>query len=168
MRSVSARPTALTPHSAFAFRHFLKRPVYSADSLNTADMNIESITKFLTQHIADLQAIYQFGSHVRGNARPGSDIDLAVLARDPISAERLFQITQDLAIQLNRDVDLLDLRATSTVMRAQVISTGQCLESKDEPARAEFEMYAYSDYARLNEERRDILKDIKERGLIYG
>jgi len=29
-------------------------------------------------------------------------------------------------------------------------------------------MYAYSTYARLNEERRELLKDIKERGLIYG
>jgi hypothetical protein len=28
-------------------------------------------------------------------------------------------------------------------------------------------MYAYSDYARLNEERRETLKGIPERGLIY-
>ncbi len=29
-------------------------------------------------------------------------------------------------------------------------------------------MYTYADYARLNEERRDLLKDIKARGLVYG
>lgn len=29
-------------------------------------------------------------------------------------------------------------------------------------------MYAYADYARLNEERRDLVKSIKERGLVYG
>jgi hypothetical protein len=29
-------------------------------------------------------------------------------------------------------------------------------------------MYAYSDYARLNEERREILKGIANRGLVYG
>jgi hypothetical protein len=29
-------------------------------------------------------------------------------------------------------------------------------------------MYAYSDYARLNEERRDILKRIAESGMVYG
>lgn len=29
-------------------------------------------------------------------------------------------------------------------------------------------MYAYSDCARLKEERRDILRDSKERGIIYG
>lgn len=131
-------------------------------------MTSTTITQFLTERIPELIAIYQFGSQARGNAGRSSDIDLAILARDPISAEKLFEAAQDLAIQLHRDVDLLDLRAASTVMRAQVISTGQCLESKDEPARAEFEMYSYSDYARLNEERRDILRDIKERGLIYG
>jgi len=131
-------------------------------------MTPTAMTEFLTERIPELIAIYQFGSQARGDASRSSDIDLAVLARAPISAETLFQIAQDLAIQLHRDVDLLDLRAASTVMRAQVIATGQCLDSKDEPARAEFEMYAYSNYARLNEERRDILRDIKERGLIYG
>ena len=29
-------------------------------------------------------------------------------------------------------------------------------------------MYAYSDYARLNEERREIVKGITERGVVYG
>jgi hypothetical protein len=29
-------------------------------------------------------------------------------------------------------------------------------------------MYTYADYARLNEERRDLLKGIKARGLAYG
>jgi hypothetical protein len=29
-------------------------------------------------------------------------------------------------------------------------------------------MYTYSDYARLNEERRDILKRISASGLVYG
>lgn len=127
-----------------------------------------SITQFLTEHIPDLIAIYQFGSQAQGTARPDSDIDLAVLALTRIPPEQLFSLAQELAIRVGRNVDLLDLRSTTTVMRAQIISTGRCLDSRDEQARAEFEMYAYSDYARLNEERRELLKDIKERGLIYG
>ena len=127
-----------------------------------------SITQFLNQHIPDLIAIYQFGSQVHGTARPDSDIDLAVLALTRTPAERLFHLAQELAIQLGCTVDLLDLRSTTTVMRAQIIGIGRCLKSHDDQARAEFEMYAYSDYARLNGERRDLLKDIKERGLISG
>lgn len=116
-------------------------------------MDMQTITRFLVEQIADLLAIYQFGS--QGTARPDSDIDLAVLARKPMSAERLFHLAQELAVRLGRNVDLLDLRSTTTVLRAQIISTGRCLKSHDNQARAEFEMYAYSDYARLNEERRD-------------
>ena len=126
------------------------------------------ITDFLIRHIPHLIAIYQFGSQVRGTARPASDLDLAVLAREPISNELRFDLAQELAVQLHRDVDLLDLRIASTVMKMQVLTTGQCLETRDERAKAEFEMYAYADYARLNEERKELLKGITERGFVYG
>ncbi len=71
-------------------------------------------------------------------------------------------------MQLHRDVDLVDLRNASTVMRVQVLSTGTCLDTQNESVCQEFETYAYSDYARLNEERREIVKGITERGLVYG
>lgn len=131
-------------------------------------MDTHMIVQFLNQHIPDMIAIYQFGSQVHGTARPTSDMDLAVLARNPIPNERRFHIAQDLAAQLHCNVDLLDLRTASTVMRMQVLATGQCLDTRDDQAKAEFEMYAYADYARLNEERRELVKGITERGLIYG
>ncbi len=131
-------------------------------------MNSATIVQFLRGHIPDLVAIYQFGSQVRGDATPDSDIDLAILAKQPLPGERLFEFAQELAARLGRDVDLLDLKRASTVMRAQVIATGRVLDSTEDAARVEFEMYAYSDYARLNEERRELLHDIKTRGLVYG
>jgi len=131
-------------------------------------MDLQAITRFLFGQIPDLLAVYQFGSRAQGTAQPDSDIDLAVLALTQIPGERLFHLAQELAVRLGRNVDLVDLKSTTTVMRAQIISTGRCLESHDDQARAEFEMYAYSDYARLNEERRELLNDIKARGLIYG
>src|SRR5688572_13194007 len=115
-------------------------------------MNDNSLIEFTQQTIPDLIALYRFGSQAKGRARPESDVDLAVLARHPIPALRRFELAQELAAQLHRDVDLVDLRSISTVMRMQVISTGECLASRDEAARREFEMYTYSDYARLNEE----------------
>jgi predicted nucleotidyltransferase len=131
-------------------------------------MNDNALIEFARQAIPDLVALYRFGSQTRRNIRPESDVDLAVLARNPIPALRRFELAQELAAQLHRDVDLVDLRTASTVMRMQVISTGECLAAPEEAARREFEMYAYSDYARLNEERREILKRVRASGMIYG
>ena len=130
-------------------------------------MNDSSLIEYIRQSVPSLIALYRFGSQAKGTARRDSDVDLAVLAHDPIPNLRRFELAQELAIQLHRDVDLVDLRNASTVMRMQVLSTGTCLDTQNESARREFEMYAYSDYARLNEERREILKGIPERGLIY-
>ena len=41
-------------------------------------------------------------------------------------------------------------------------------KTRDDQAKAEFEMYANADYARLNEERRELVQGIQERGLVYG
>ena len=131
-------------------------------------MNDSALIDHIRKSVPNLIALHCFGSQVKGSVRPDSDIDLAVLASDPIPNLRRFELAQELAVQLHRDVDLVDLRSASTVMRMQVISTGTCLDAPDEPARREFEMYAYSDYARLNEERRDILKRIAESGVVYG
>jgi len=127
-----------------------------------------ALIEHLRKSVPGLIALYRFGSQANGTARRDSDVDLAVLARDTISNLRRFELAQELAVHLHRDVDLVDLRNASTVMRMQVLSTGTCLNTQDESARREFEMYAYSDYARLNEERREILRGIAKRGLVYG
>ena len=131
-------------------------------------MNDPSLITYIRNAIPGLVALYRFGSAERGILRPESDIDLAVLSQETLPELHRFELAQELAIQLHRDVDLVDLRSASTVMRMQVLSTGTCLTSEDEQARREFEMYAYSDYARLNEERGTILKGITKSGLVYG
>ena len=131
-------------------------------------MNDTALIDYIRTAIPDLISLYRFGSHAKGTARPHSDIDLAVLTPNPIASLRRFELAQELATRLHRDIDLVDLRTASTVMRMQVLSTGICLATFDDPARRSFEMYTYADYARLNEERRDILKGITTRGLVYG
>ena len=131
-------------------------------------MTDASLIAYIRKAVPHLTALYRFGSAERGTPRPDSDIDLALLLQEPLSELCRFELAQELAIQLHRDVDLVDLRSSSTVMRMQVLSTGTCLVSEDDAARREFEMYVYSDYARLNEERREILKSVRKRGLIYG
>jgi predicted nucleotidyltransferase len=131
-------------------------------------MNDNALIEFARQAIPDLIALYRFGSQAKGNGRPDSDVDLAVLARYPIPALRRFELAQELAAQLHRDVDLVDLRTASTVMCMQVISTGECLFTVSDRLQGEFEDLVYSAYARLNEERREILNDIRTRGSVYA
>ena len=66
-------------------------------------MDDHALIEHLGKSVPGLIALYRFGSQAKGTARPDSDIDLAVLARNPFPAMRRFELTQDLAIQLHRD-----------------------------------------------------------------
>jgi predicted nucleotidyltransferase len=126
------------------------------------------IVSFLTERIPDLIAIYLFGSSVQGTPGLESDIDLAILPVQPLNPLERWNLAQDLANLLKREVDLVDLRKASTVMRMQVISLGQYLYESNRQERDRFEDYVFSSYARLNEERKEIIKKVQERGTIYG
>ena len=115
-----------------------------------------------------LIAVYLFGSVARGDHTAPSDIDFAALAPKPISPKIRWELQQELAVLLHCDVDRIDLRASSTVMRVQVLGSSQLLLDLDPYSRAIFEATALSAYARLNVERRHILEDIRQRGHVYG
>ena len=132
------------------------------------DEKLESTVTYLKQTVPGLLVVYRFGSEAQGTARPGSDIDLAVLAQNRLAPNTLVELQQGLATILHRDVDLIDLRAISTVMQMQVLSTGDCLFSGEHRAREWFEMVVYASYARLNEERSGILDDVRTRGSVYA
>ena len=101
----------------------------------------------------DLVAAYVFDSQAQGTARPKSDVDLAVLGAAPLRADKRWDLQGQLTDALAAEVDLVDLRAVSTVMQMQVVSTSAVLYERDRAARARFEMYVFSAYALLNEER---------------
>lgn len=113
-------------------------------------------------------AVYLFGSSARGDTHSKSDVDLAFLPPEPLDNVERWHLQEDLSVRLHRDVDLVDLRAASTVMKMQVLTDSTVLFESDETARHEFEMHTYSAYALLNEERAGILSDIQERGRVYG
>ena len=131
-------------------------------------MTDEQIVAFLRDRIPGLIAVYRFGSTAGGEPHSGSDVDLAILAAEPMDPVRRFQVQEDLARLVRRDVDLIDLRRASTVMRMQVIGPGRLLGSFDDAAQGAFEDQAYSAYARLNEERREILEQVAREGRVHA
>lgn len=133
-----------------------------------AGVDIEKLMDRIRADVPDVLAIYSFGSFGTASARQDSDIDLAVLPREPLPQADCWKLTEELAVIAGKDVDLIDLRSVSTVMRAQVVSSGRRLYCADPKRCAEFEDYVYSAYARLNEERRGILQAIHQRGAVHG
>ena len=133
----------------------------------TADQQTK-ITDLIRARVNDPIAIYLFGSRVADAVHESSDFDIAVLPTEPIPAQKRWDIQQELAIILRSDVDLVDLRSASTVMRFQVVATGELLYSSDSTEVATFEMVTLSMYTRFNEERREILEQVKREGRVYG
>lgn len=118
--------------------------------------------------LRELVAAYRFGSTATGSARLSSDVDLAVLADGRLDPIVRFDLQERLAGALHIDVDLVDLRAASTVMASQIVTTGVLLYEGDSTARHVFENFVYGRYARFNEERREILDRIAREGRVYG
>ena len=126
------------------------------------------IVQILLKNHPDLIAIYLFGSSVKGETVRESDIDLAVLFKSPSDSFKTWTLGQRISTILHHEVDLIDLLKASTVMRIQVISEGECLYEGDRMKKERFEDYVYRAYARLNEERREIIEDVQNRGNVYG
>jgi predicted nucleotidyltransferase len=133
-------------------------PMLSDDEL------VEALQRLLFQERPqDLVAAYVFGSTASGRQHPDSDLDLAFLGRGSRSVGEVLLAAQELGVLAGRDVDLVDLARATTVFRAQVVGTGRRIHGNRDPRVGEFEMYALSDYARLNEERRGAVKSFLER-----
>ncbi len=129
-------------------------------------MDIELIKNVLIEKTSAF-IIILFGSAAEERLRDDSDIDLAFLSEKSLSEYEVFIIAQELANELGRDVDLIDLRKASTVFKANILGTGKIIYSSDENRKHEFQINTFKDYALLNEERKEILDRTMERGSIY-
>jgi predicted nucleotidyltransferase len=117
--------------------------------------------------IPNLMAIYVFGSQAQGTPQSDSDLDLSVLAPGLIDPNVLWTLSNDIASLVNGDVDLLDLRAASTVMQYQVISTGKAMWDIGLQARL-FEVSVFSEKLALDEAREPLLTTIAREGHVYA
>jgi predicted nucleotidyltransferase len=95
---------------------------------------------------------YLFGSHARGDARQGSDIDVAVLfAKDP--PRTLDGLHLDMADELTgiagRKVDLVVLNRAPVDLIHRVLRDGVLLLDRDPSARIRFEVRSRSEYLDL-------------------
>lgn len=130
-------------------------------------MALEQLLMLLQDRLPGLLAVYVFGSQATGEAGPESDLDIAVLSTGPLDQVPLWQLSGELADLVGVPVDLLDLRAASTVMQYQILSTGRQIWCKDSRA-ALFESFILSEKTELDTARAGLMEDIQREGKVYG
>lgn len=122
----------------------------------------EKIIKYLRENIESLQAVYLYGSVAQGVSTNASDMDIAIYADKLISNLERWEIQSELSVLLNEDIDLLDLKSTSDVMRFQVVSKGKIIWKSTLFLVDEYENLIYSMYLKLNDDRSENIKHIKK------
>jgi uncharacterized protein len=73
----------------------------------------------------DVDLAIVFGSVATGTARRDSDVDVAVLTREPMSSARKQSLTFAIATATGRPVDLVDLRTAGVHLTSVVLRTGK-------------------------------------------
>lgn len=138
----------------------------------TTDELVQKAAELIRQTLSNVLAIYVFGSRASGNASHASDLDIAVLVAGYADVLGLWNLSNDIASTINCDVDLLDMRAASTVMQHQILSTGRRIWQSAVPSIALdvglYECAMLSEMTALTEARAGLIADIKKSGTIYG
>lgn len=130
-------------------------------------MNDSPLVSALQTAFPDALGIWLFGSRASGQAGPHSDLDMAILVPGYADPLKLWDVAGQLADLAGCDVDLVDLRAASTVMQYQIVTTGRRLWARDVNAGL-YECFILSEKTYLNERRAALLKDIQEEGRVHG
>ena len=136
------------------------------DSLSGTE--IQEIIKGVLECLPSVEGIYIYGSMARGEGRPDSDVDIAVVQLEPVKPDQALILRSNLGVLLGRDIDILDLRRASTEIAYQVVGDGACVWGADNENVALYENSIMSMYANLQNERREIMEDIIKRGSVYG
>lgn len=112
---------------------------------------------------SDVRAIYLFGSQASGDTHQASDIDLAVWLHEKPDPNSAYALKTELSAHFKSDVDLVDLARADSVSKAQIVSSSVLLYAENSSELAAFETRVFSEYALLNEERREIIQDFVSR-----
>lgn len=112
-----------------------------------------------------IAGVWLFGSVARGEERPDSDVDLAVLCEPELALERTLVMDQ-VGRTLGRDVDVIDLRAAPPALAWEILTTGRLVLERDELAVERFVRSAR--YAAEDDEQRSRMVLLAQVGQVGG
>ncbi len=96
------------------------------------DPSLSDSLRCVTAKHPELRLVIIFGSLASGKARPDSDLDIAVSAARPLTADEKLHLTGDLAEATGRPVDVVDLRTVGEPLLGQILSGGHRIAGSDE------------------------------------
>lgn len=128
--------------------------------------DLARIGRVVEELFPEALGVWVYGSVAQGRARAGSDLDIAILPSRPIDLWDRHERAIEVGYRLGRDVDLVDLRRVSSVLRFEVVAHGQRVTARDPWACDLFETKALKDFQRLNEDQREHLAAIRRTGTL--
>lgn len=112
----------------------------------------------------DVVVAYLFGSFARGHAGPLSDVDVAVLLRDPADEAGCRRLVADIAsIVAPRRADVVVLNDAPVALAYRVVRDGQVLVSRDEAARIDHWVRTVDRYLDMAPARRTLADGLRHR-----
>ena len=123
---------------------------------------LQEAVETIKQVYPEVWAVYLFGSFNTEYERPESDLDLALLLKNPCNPLALWELSQKIAIKINREVQVVDLRQASTVFQNEIIRNERRIFCQKPKECNELESIYLAMYLRFNEERKDLLTDFKK------
>lgn len=85
--------------------------------------------------MTDIKLAILFGSQTTGHARPGSDVDVAVLADQPLTLADKASFSHDVAKELSVSedmIDIVDIQTASPLLNQQISTHGKLLRGQRE------------------------------------
>ncbi len=116
----------------------------------------EKVKKIILNRI-EAEFIYIFGSYASGLQNSQSDIDIAFYSKKAYSSYDIFILAQKLSSELGREIDLVQMKESSTVFQKEIISKGKIIFEKNRLEREKIENLILKKYIKLNEERKKII-----------
>lgn len=97
-------------------------PPTRAEAIERAQAILEAVPR--------VRVVYLFGSAARPTSVPPRDLDLAVVARPPLTLGELLQLQGRLQEALGVTVDLVSLDDAPIVLAHEIIEGGRCLYAR--------------------------------------
>ena len=101
------------------------------ESYEKIQQPIELLLKEVLTQFPQVSLAILFGSVALGRQRPDSDLDIAIAANHPLSADEKMAIISTLAERIGRPIDLIDLGVAAEPLLGQVVRHGRRILGSD-------------------------------------